>query len=399
MIIQANLNEAVRSLHSAKQRTLLALIGIVIGIASVIAMVTVGNIVQLEALRQFKELGTDILSVEKDFGSGDEGSRGAQAVLRGADVAALVQDARSAQAVSAYAQVSAGEATFRGRKLERTNVLGVTESFLAMNKLTLQSGRFLSDLDEQARYVVLGADLAAEMQKNGVTQVVGESIRLGDTRYTVVGVLAPVAQSGMRRFEPNVLVMLPLTTALRLPGSEISVINVRVRAGFSNAAAMREIQSIFQRRVRAPAVRITSPEELIRQMEKQMQMFTLLLGTIGSISLVVGGVGVMNVMLVSVTERRREIGVRRALGARRADIRQQFLIESIILSLLGGVIGIVIGVGAARVISHFAHWQFEWSPLAVLLGFVVSSAVGVFFGFYPARQASQLDPIVALRSD
>jgi len=130
-----------------------------------------------------------------------------------------------------------------------------------------------------------------------------------------------------------------------------------------------------------------------------MQMFTLLLGAIGSISLIVGGVGVMNVILVSVTERRREIGIRRALGARRGDIRGQFLIESLILSMVGGLFGILVGVGASRLIAHFAKWQFSLSLGAILLGVGVSSAVGIFFGFYPARQASLLDPIVALKSD
>ena len=142
-----------------------------------------------------------------------------------------------------------------------------------------------------------------------------------------------------------------------------------------------------------------SAEELIERMEKQMKLFTLLLGAVGSISLIVGGVGVMNVMLVSVTERRREIGIRRALGAKRGGIQSQFLIESMILSIIGGIFGIGLGVAASYVIAHFSKWEFLISYPAILLGFGVSSVVGIFFGFYPAHQAARLDPIAALRSD
>ena len=179
----------------------------------------------------------------------------------------------------------------------------------------------------------------------------------------------------------------------RQPGS------VRVSNGVTNQAARDQVLNYFRSKTKSSSVKVTSPEEIIAQMEKQMQMFTLLLGAIGSISLIVGGVGVMNVMLVSVTERRREIGIRRALGAKRGDIRGQFLIESIILSLIGGFFGIIFGVGASRVISYFAHWHFALSIGAILLGVGVSNAVGIFFGYYPARQASLLDPIVALKSD
>ena len=169
--------------------------------------------------------------------------------------------------------------------------------------------------------------------------------------------------------------------------------------GTTNNAARDQIMAYIAALGKGQTVKITSPEEIIAQMEKQMQMFTLLLGAIGSISLIVGGVGVMNVMLVSVTERRREIGIRRALGAKRGDIRGQFLIESVILSLIGGLFGIIFGIGASWLIAHFAKWQFALSFSAILLGVGVSNAVGIFFGYYPARQASLLDPIVALKSD
>lgn len=406
MILKANLKEALRSLYSAKQRTILALIGIVIGIGSVIAMVSIGTIVQNEALRQFKEMGTDILSIEKDFvnASGAPGATGgkqsAGSKIKLNDVLAIPTNCAAVGVVAPTVNTGGGETTYNGKKLERASVMGVTESFLIINKLGIKSGRFLSDLDEQSRYCVVGNGIGNEIMRHGTGSVVGETIRVGESLFTIIGVINDVPEGGMRRFDANTSIFVHITTALRMSkDAEINSINARVRPEFTNDIARKQVMSFFASGTKTLSIRVTSPEETIAQMEKQMQMFTLLLGAIGSISLIVGGVGVMNVMLVSVTERRREIGIRRALGAKRGDIKGQFLIESIILSLIGGLIGVVVGVGASRIISHFAHWQFMVSVGAILLGVGVSTAVGVFFGFYPARQASMLDPIVALKSD
>lgn len=403
MIHPSNLKEAARSLLSSKQRTILALIGIVIGIGSVIAMVSVGRIVQDEALRQFKEMGTDILTIEKEFGGGLPGGGGGRPAAKSAlklDTIRAIPSRCPAISSVAPSVRGTGEASFNGKKLERSGPMGVTASFLAINKLSIREGRFLSDLDEQSRFCVIGSQVAAELQKKGADPVVGSKIRIGDNLFTVIGVTSEVPQGGMRRFEPNEMIYLHITTSLRVfANAEISSITARVSPGYTNTAARDQVLAYFVSLGMGSAVRITSPEEIIAQMEKQMQMFTLLLGAIGSISLIVGGVGVMNVMLVSVTERRREIGIRRALGAKRSDIRGQFLIESVILSLIGGLFGIIFGLGASWLIAHFANWQFSLSVGAILLGVGVSNAVGIFFGYYPARQASLLDPIVALKSD
>ncbi len=405
MMLKANIREAVRSLTSAKQRTLLALVGIVIGIGSVIAMVSVGTIVQNEALQQFKEMGIDIITIEKDYSSGAdaEGKPGQAfappASFKLADVLALSAQIPSLSMVSPYTQGGGGSAVHQGKPLERASLMGVTAAFQNINKLHVSEGRFLSDLDAKSQFVVVGSEIGSALLHNGARQVVGERIKVGENLFTVMGVLDAVPQSGLRRFDPNTALLIHLTTALRLSGdTEISAINARVSPTFSNSTAREQVMAYFASYTKITA-RVSSPEDIIAQMEKQAQMFTLLLGAIGSISLVVGGVGVMNVMLVSVSERRREIGIRRALGAKRDDIKGQFLIESTILSIVGGLLGIVIGVGASVVICYFAHWQFVFSPGPILLGVGVSSAVGFFFGFYPARQAAQLDPIVALRAD
>jgi putative ABC transport system permease protein len=404
MILRANLTEAARSLLSSKQRTILALIGIVIGIGSVIAMVSVGKIVQEESLRQFREMGTDILTIEKDMGGGADskpggGAPGPGAALRLADILAIPGACPGIDTVAPMAR-GGGEISFNGKKLEQASALGVTESFLGINKLKIGQGRFLTDMDEQSRYCVIGNAVANQMPQLGGGQPIGGKIRIGDNLFTVIGVLKPVPEGGMRRFEPNTSILIHITTGMRaFVNAEIGSVTAHVRTGVSNKTAGEQVKAHFTAKAKGLSVRVTSPEEVVAQMEKQMQMFTLLLGAIGSISLIVGGVGVMNVMLVSVTERRREIGIRRALGAKRGDIRGQFLIESVILSLVGGLLGILFGVGASRIIAHFAHWQFALSTSAILLGVGVSNAVGVFFGYYPARQASLLDPIVALKSD
>ncbi|MEI6208602.1 MAG: ABC transporter permease [Desulfuromonadales bacterium] len=406
MIIGANIKEAVRSLLSSKQRTILALIGIVIGIGSVIAMVSIGKIVQKESLRQFKEMGTDILTIENDSGGGGDSSGGGRRArsappgrLKLADILALPAQCSGISAVAPSMRGN-GEASYGGKKIQNTSLIGVTESFLDINKLKIRQGRFISDLDSNGQFCAIGSKLSGEMQKLGGGNVIGQKIRVGENLYTVIGVTAEVLEGGMRRFQPNESIYVHITAALRSSrDAEISNIIARVSNGVTNMAARDQVLDYLRTKTKSSSVRVTSPEEVIAQMEKQMQMFTLLLGAIGSISLIVGGVGVMNVMLVSVTERRREIGIRRALGAKRGDIRGQFLIESIILSLIGGFFGIIFGVGVSRVISYFAHWQFAISIGAIILGVGVSNAVGIFFGYYPARQASLLDPIVALKSD
>jgi putative ABC transport system permease protein len=216
---------------------------------------------------------------------------------------------------------------------------------------------------------------------------------------SIIGVVEEVPMGGMRPYEINEGILMPISTLQRLfRDAEIKNIIGRTHGNLSHDVIEGQIKSYFNRHDSIP-VDVRSAEELINQMQKQMRLFTLLLGTIGSISLVVGGIGVMNVMLVSVTERTREIGIRRALGARQEDILFQFLIESVLLCVIGGFVGVGIGVGASWIISYYANWQFSLCYEAMILGVGVAVGVGVFFGIYPARQAARLSPILALRSD
>jgi putative ABC transport system permease protein len=279
--------------------------------------------------------------------------------------------------------------------------MGVTGSFQDVNKIRIREGRFISDLDLFTYFGVIGESKAAKLKALGLQEPVGKKVKVGDHIFTIVGTLERLPEGGgLRPYGINDATLIPITTASRImPGAQINSIMARMTPEARSSAAQTEISAYISRKVPGLGMKVRSAEELIEQMEKQMKLFTLLLGAVGSISLIVGGVGVMNVMLVSVAERRKEIGIRRALGAKRKDIQSQFLIESVILSLIGGLFGIALGVLSSYIIARFSEWQFMISYTAILLGFGVSSAVGVFFGFYPARQASRLDPIAALRSE
>jgi len=262
----------------------------------------------------------------------------------------------------------------------------------------MTGGRFISDLDTKMPYCVISEQVAEFMKQKGIADPVGAELRYAGRFFTVIGIIKTVDEGGIRPFAINEGIIMPLATAMRMPNRPESLtITARVAQAGSRDAARDQLERYFLERTPKLKLRITSAEELIRNMQKQMQMFTLLLGAIGSISLVVGGVGVMNVMLVSVSERKVEIGIRRALGAQRGDIQSQFLIESLVLSLVGGMIGICLGVGASYVLCRFSNWEFVISGTAIALGVGVSAAVGIFFGYYPARQAARLNPIEALR--
>ncbi len=395
MMIKTNIREAVRSLSSSKQRTILALIGIVIGIGSVIAMISIGRIVQEEALRQFKEMGTDIVTIRRDAGVD---SKVKDVILDLKEAMTIPVNCPSILEVAPML-IHGGEVSYAGKKLSAATIIGVTEKFTELNKLKVIKGRFLSDLDQFGHFCVLGSGAYEKIQGLLKEDCIGAKIKTNNQIFTIIGVLDKAPPSSMRPFDPNDTFFFHISTVMRMKNNyDVPMIIARVSSTVSHKAAQKEVSDYFLSHTRITGISVQSPEDIIAQMEKQMRMFTLLLGAIGSISLIVGGVGVMNVMLVSVTERRKEIGIRRALGARQMDIRGQFLIEAMILSMIGGLLGIILGVGGSFIAAIIAKWHFTISYAAILMGFGVSSVIGIFFGYYPASQASRLDPIIALRS-
>ena len=393
MPVAAHAREAARSLRAAGQRTLLALIGIVVGIGAVIALLTIGGIAKSEARKQFNSLGTDMLSVV-------DTSRNINSIKR-ADIldATDVTDLKGLATIRAAASFTLDSADLAlGSQSQRSiRRLGVTAAFRNMYNVELTAGRFITPFDNHQPFAVLGADIAKDLQESGIAPEVGMRLQLGQSIYTVVGTLANT-HSGPPGSRLNDSVLIPLDLALReLATKELQGITLRTAPGVHYLTATKEIHNHF--RLTAPnlRVRVDSPVPIIEQMEAQMRLFALLLGAVGGISLVVGGFGVMNAMLASVAERRLEIGIRRALGARRGDVQQQFLAEAVLLCLVGGLLGALLGVGASAIISALADWTWEWSASAVVLGVGTACAAGLFFGFYPARQAALLDPIAAMR--
>ncbi len=394
-ILASNAGEAFRSLSRARLRTALALIGIVIGIGSVITMISLGEIARAKARAEFEALGTDILTIRKD----DSASRSVKIPL--ADAVRLA-DALPEIAEAAPRIRAQGSFVHAGRRAGSGAIQGVTESFARINKLELEDGRFVSDLDVRRYFCVVGAKVARAMRRAGAGRIVGETLVTKDRVFTIVGVLRHVPENYALPFQvdANPSIFIPITTAARLQANaEISLIIARARTDLHYSQAARAVQDWFRERAPKLKLEVVSAKQLIEQMESQMQLMTLLLAAIGSVSLIVGGIGVMNVMLVSVAERRREIGIRRALGARRRDIQNQFLVECIILSIAGGVFGILAGTGATWAICSFTEWDFFVSTTAAISGIAVASAVGILFGFQPAYQAARLDPIVALQAE
>ena len=393
-IVKANVKEALTSLRLNPQRSALAVIGIVLGVASVTAMVSVGVAARAEARERFKELGTETLVVRKRGSTGDSTA----AEIRADDVALLPGRVATIVVAAPVLQVF-GSTAYAGRALESNRILGVTQSFATLNKLSASAGRFISDLDVHRPFCVVGSQVAAEMvQSAGRTELVGEMVVLAGSLHTIVGVLEPNPESNLMPFWADESILIPLSTAQRaFVGTEIQAVVVRMAPNTNPDTAIAEVQRYF--RDRGVLVRVTSAEQLVEALEQQMRLFTLLLAAVGGIALVVGGASAMNVMLTAVTERRREIGIRRALGARRSEIRGQFLTEAVALALIGGLVGIVIGTAVPLGICLYAGWAFAISPTAMALGFLVAGSVGVFFGAYPASRAAALDPIAALRSD
>jgi putative ABC transport system permease protein len=394
-MLAVNAREAVRSLAASKQRTLLALLGVIIGIGSVMAMLGLGETVKAEALRQFSQMGTDVITVRPGFAR--EGEDMNSQILRPEDFALLARYARSVRSVSpevdVFGKVRSGPSEIEG------NIKGILPAFATINRLKMARGRFLTDYDRGSSFAVLGHGVFQKLILQGARQPVDEITIMGRP-FEVIGVLAP-AELGLNSQMVNDAVLIPLDMAQRFASDRgVNQAVVQLWPDVDHGLASAEIERLLsQFKGTHLNVNISSPRQLLEQVSRQMRLYTMLLAAVGSISLIVGGVGIMNMMLVSVTERRREIGIRRAMGAQRKDIVSQFLVESMLLSLAGGIIGVGLGVAVNLIAASVQDWRPAWAPGSMLLCLGVSLAVGLFFGYYPARKAAGVDVIVALRAD
>ncbi|HEX2440812.1 MAG TPA: ABC transporter permease [Methylomirabilota bacterium] len=410
MKIRATANLALVALAANKVRTALTMLGVIIGVAAVVTMMAVGAGAQGRVEEQIRSLGSNLIIVLSGSitSGGVRLGAGSQLTVTEDDARAMERDIESIQV--AAPTVRGGVQVIAGNANWSTALFGVTPGFLEARDWDTATGRRLTseDVEGATKVAVLGQTVAQSLF--GATDPIGQVIRVKKVPLTVVGVLTRKGQSTQGQDQDDVL-LVPLSTAKKkiLGTSQanaraVNAILVKVREPGAMKGVEQSIRVLLRQRHHLQGSQdddftLRNLSELLESQEASSRVLSLLLAAIASVSLVVGGIGIMNIMLVSVTERTREIGLRRAVGARRRDILVQFLIEAITVSLVGGLSGIVCGMAAAWAIGHFAGWQAPIQARAVVPAFLFAGAIGVFFGFYPARQASRLNPIDALRHE
>jgi putative ABC transport system permease protein len=367
-------------------------------------MVALGRGAQKAVNERLQSLGTTLLSVRGgQVFRGGIASSSDRARLEVEDAVALQQQGTTFAAVEP--EMSRQLQVQYLNQNSSTDVVGATPNFAEVQKYGLAAGRMFTEADDagRKRYAVLGYTTADNLSSGDPLSLVGQNIRVRGILFEVIGVFAAKGGGGGFR-DPDDQVVIPLSTAQFrvLDTKYLRSINVLAQSEAMIPATMTEIQHILRRQHRIPQGRpddfeINNQADFLNAFQETTQVFGLLLAGIATVSLLVGGIGIMNIMLVSVTERTREVGIRKALGATRINILLQFLIEAVVLCILGGIIGIVLGAGGAQVLRHFAHWNTDVSGGSIVLAFLFSAVVGVIFGVWPARRAASLDPIVALR--
>ncbi len=411
MKLYRSLIEALESLSGNKMRSILTVLGVVIGVAAVIAMLSIGRGAQATITAQIESIGTNLVYVSP--GSTSQG--GVQSAAGSANTLTL-DDADALASIENVVAVASStnnfvQIAYQGANAN-TRLVGVTPGYETVSSLTMDDGEFISELDESGRslVVVLGSSVAENLF-GSTAGVVGQKVRMNGQPYKVIGVLASKGGTGFLNQDDQVFI--PLSTALyrlvggsRFRGSSV-ISQITIKAADANAVdqvvtdvteVMRLQHDTFEG---TDDFTVTSQQATLDAATSVADTLTIFLGGIAGISLAVGGIGIMNIMLTTVTERTREIGLRKAIGARRQDIMIQFLVESMVLSLLGGLIGVAIGWGVARLMGQVELGNSTITPVvgldSVLLATLFSMAVGLFFGIYPATRAARLQPVEALR--
>ena len=414
MDLRETFDLSITGLLSHKLRTILTMLGVIFGVAAVIAMLSIGEGAKQEALDQIRQMGINNVIVQHWDPDDEDGAEESDDRGQNLSEGLTRDDARAIREICVLADIVSPQREMRvkagvGSTSFQTMAMGTTPDYLQVLNARLSQGVFLNEEDiVQARRVcVLGSDAKRELFY--FEEALGRQVKVGNQFFTVIGVLEDKGAAGgkiggvleVRNTDEDIYV--PITTILKrfkweASDAELTQITVKVTEADRLQEAAHIIRGIISRRHRGiDDFKIAIPEELMRQSQSTQQIFNIVMGCIAGISLVVGGIGIMNIMLASVLERTREIGIRRALGARRQDVLAQFLVEAVMVSLLGGILGVVLGFTLTKVITLYAEWKTIVQPWTIVLAFGVSAAIGIGFGYYPARQAAGLNPIDALR--
>ena len=408
MNLLATLRVALNALRVNLLRSILTMLGIIIGVAAVITMLAVGSGAEARIKEQIKSLGSNLMIITAGArtANGVRIGTGVTPDLTEDDATAIAREVTEVEAVAPTyrggAQVVFGNANWS------TQVFGITPDYFIVRNWTLESGRMFepAEISGAGKVALIGQTVASELF--GDADPMDQTIRIKNVPVTIVGVLGRKGQN-MTGNDQDDVIMVPLSTARnRIVGVEagkprqVGMIQIKVFDGESMSETEDKIRALLRQRLRTAEgqpdpITVRNLTEMLAAQEESSKVMSMLLAAVASVSLLVGGIGIMNIMLVSVTERTREIGLRMAVGARAADILTQFLVEAVTLSLVGGLIGIALGIGGSWLIAEFAGWQTQLSSASIVLAVSFSAAIGIFFGFYPARKAARLLPIQALR--
>lgn len=395
---------ALRALSNSKMRTFLTMLGIIIGVASVITMLAIGQGSKQSIQSQIAEMGSNMIMIHPgaDMMGGVRQDASSMETLKLTDYENIMNQAKYLSAISP--NVSSSGQFIIGNNNYHSSINGISLGYLTIRQLAVESGEMFTDQDikSSAKVCVIGKTIVKNLFPNG-SDPVGQIIRFNKIPFRVVGVLKAKGYNSMGQDQDDV-VLAPYTTVMKriLAQTYLQGIYASAITEDMTQEAITDVTSILRADHKLKTTddddfSIRSQEELSTMMNSTTSLMTTLLACIAGISLVVGGIGIMNIMYVSVTERTREIGLRMSVGARGVDILSQFLIEAILISITGGIIGVILGIGASFTVKLLAHWPISIQVWTVLLSFIVCTITGIFFGWYPAKKAANLDPIEAIR--